>query len=161
MDDFDAYTPIFSQPDAVELTSADSATIDNWVRYKHIIPVRIGNRRLFSFLDLLTIDVTHTLVKMFRVDIASGSFVAMQAAKAYIDNLDADLADIRAGTPWHSPASGTYRTQVAFTRDETTGGLKTPGAGDTEADGIDVILPVQRIARQLLVKFLAWSAKDA
>lgn len=161
MDDFDAYAPIFSQPDAVEMTNADAATIDNWVRYKHVLPVRIGNRRLFSFLDLLIIDVTHMLVKTFRVDISSGSYVAKQAAKAYIPGLDADRADILGGRSWHSPIGGIDATQILFTRDVETGGLRAPTDDDSQADSVGVILPVRRIARRLLVGVQGWSARDA
>lgn len=160
-DDFDPLAPIFSQRDAVEMTNADAATIDNWVRYKHVLPVRVGKRRLFSFLDLLTIDLTHMLAKLFRVDITAGAFVARQSAKEYVDGLEADREDVASGQPWHTPRDSRGDIQVGFVRDRATGDLRAAKRDDHDVDTVSVILPVRQVARRLLVAVAAWSDADA
>lgn len=154
-DDFDPFAPMFGQPDAVELTQADNDTIDNWVRYKHVIPVRVGKRRMFSFQDLLTIDLIHMLQRNFRAEIHVSAHIAKDAAKQYLDLIEDDREDIQRGRAWHSPMRR-EDTHVSLTRDQD-GTLRAVERGDRNEDSVMVVLPVRLIGRRLLANVEKWA----
>lgn len=154
-DDFDPFAPMFGQPDAVGLTQADNDTIDNWVRYKHVVPVRVGKRRMFSFVDLLIIDLIHMLQRNFRAEIHVSAHIAKDAAKQYFDLIDEDRAAIQRGEAWHSPLSR-EDIHVSLTR-EDDGTLRAIGREDRNEDSVMVVLPVRMIGRRLLCNLEKWS----
>jgi hypothetical protein len=159
-DDFDPYAFLFTQADAVALTQADNETIDNWVRYKHLLPQRIGKRRLFNFFDLLTIDLIHMLQRLFKAEIHVSVHIAHQAAKEYMDDVEADRACILRGTPWPALTSMRGDAHVSLTRAED-GTLRASEHGDLNADGVTVVLPVKLIGRRLLAAVKDWSEQTA
>lgn len=157
-DDFDPYTPMFSQADAVALTQADNDTVDNWVRYKHVLPLRVGNRRMFSFLDLLKIDLIHMLQRNFKAEIHVSAHIAGEAAKQYLDWIELDREEIqRRPERWHSPHPDRGDAHISLARDKN-GGLRAVERGDLEVDSVMVVLPVRIIARRLLAGVETWAS---
>jgi hypothetical protein len=161
IDDFDFYEAVFSQPDAVELTQADNDTIDNWVRYKHIVPHRIGKRRMFSFLQLLLIDLTWTLTRTFKTELDVATHIAFEAAKGYGDTVHADRAEILAGADWGAVVSDRGDATFSLTRDASTKLLRPTDRADLGADDVMIVVPVRLIGRRLLAAMAVWSESAA
>jgi len=161
IDDFDYYAPMFIQPDAVLLTQADNETLDNWVRYKHVVPSRIGKRRMFSFLQLLVIDLTWTLTKTFKTELDVATYIAMDAAKSYADRVHVDREDILAGTSWATLNDERGDAMFSLKRDAETRQLRATNRSDLEADDVMIVLPVRLIARRLLSAMSIWSGEEA
>jgi hypothetical protein len=153
--DFDPFQPVFSQADAVSITQADNDTIDNWVRYKHVMPLRAGKRRLFSFNDLLVIDLMHMLQKMFRAEIHVSRHIATSAAKSYLADVEGDRAAIGSGQNWAALIGGRGDAQIGLVRD-SDGTLREHRPDDSPIDSVDIILPVRLIARRILAGVREW-----
>jgi hypothetical protein len=156
-DDFDPYLPFFGQPDAVLLTQVDNDTLDNWVRYKHVLPVRVGKRRMFSFLDLLRVDLMWMLARTFRTEVGVAEHIAGKAAKNYLDGFDNDRADILNGVPW-AALRGNDRGDFHYdlTRD-VDGQLRATTPDDDPAASVMLVLPARLIGRRLLDAIARWS----
>lgn len=160
LDDFDWSTPFFSQADAADLTQADNDTIDNWVRYKHVVPSRIGKRRMFSFLDLLRIELGLTMARTFGAEIGPAMVVATEAAKSCRDYIQTDWLDILSGTPWARLMTDRGDFHCTLMR-EADGSLRAFEPGDLEADSVMVVVPARLVERRLLQAVKDWSERSA
>lgn len=154
IDDFSPYTPYFGQSDAVSLTQADRDTLDNWIRYKHVTPERVGKRRMFTFMDLLIIDFTWMMAKTFKADIDVASQIGIEAAKSYRDWIDSDRDDIERGQSWSAVS---HDNDFHFTLTRDADGLRAVRDGDMEIDSVMVVLPVRMIGRRLLHNCRLWA----
>lgn len=71
----DCYAPQFSQREAVALSGADMATINNWmIRGDFKLEAAEGRRRLFSIADIAALHAMHYCVKMLDMRPAAAGF---------------------------------------------------------------------------------------
>lgn len=140
---FDSFDdPILTMPQVIRASHADRVTIENWVRYKHVVAALDlpGRARRFSLADLVRIDVTWLLRELFKLPVDMASEVAKFAVDAYAPQAMADATGIIKGHK--HPASSAYRWQFSMMR-MPDGELRMVREGDVPADlGVDLIVPV-------------------
>ena len=141
--------PMFTFKDAVALTQAAESTLENWIEWKHLAPAKVGRRRMFSFEQLLKIDVMFVLAKNFRVEPNTGAHIAAVTVEEYLPKLDEDVADIRAGSSWHSPLTRDGWT-YGLTRDDKTGELRATTREDDQGSSVMIVVPVRVFSRRML-----------
>lgn len=148
LNEIDYWTPAFSQPDAVRLTRVTAATLDNWLRYAHVQPVRDDTgRRAFSFADLLTVDCMEMLIALFKMPPSLASSFARRAAEKYEDGFDADRGEVAAGEPW---AAASNRLDAHFTYAREGEHVVEVVEGELRPDSVMLVLPTRMIARRLM-----------
>lgn len=137
---------VFSQPDAIRLTRPTAATLDNWLRYEHVLTNRDqSGRRVFSFADLLAIDCIEMLTTMFKMPPALSAEFARRAVEQYRRAFEQDQREIGNGQPW-SAATRDFDAHFSFARDGESV-VEVDGERD---DSVMLVLPTRIIARRLL-----------
>lgn len=134
--------PVLTMPQVIRASSADRATVENWLRYKHVIPALNlpGRDRRFSLADLVRIDVIWLLRELFKLKVEVASEIAKHAVEAYAPRA-MESARAIISEKIH-PASAEYRWQFSMMR-MPDGELRMVKPGDVPAElGVDLIVPV-------------------
>lgn len=157
-EELDPNAPLFTFKDTVELTQPGEKTLENYVQWQRVVPHRIGGRRMFTFEQLLQVDVMYTLATMFRVEPNTGALIANTLIEAYLPTMQSDVDDVRAGRPWHSPLTRDAWT-YELTRDAETQELRATNRRDTDADSVMLVVPMRPLARRILGRMAGQDAK--
>ncbi len=138
MPTLDPFQPLFSQRDVTECTGIGKGTIDSYIINDHLRPYMIGGRRAFSAVQMIELAIIHRLAGAYKIPPSLGASLARQLVAGAPENmLLADARDAQSGVSWIGRAS--YRGQVC----------KDPGI---IGDGIDLVVPVQLVARMIFAK---------
>lgn len=146
---FDPNVPIWSQLDALEMVQPDESTLDSWCRYRHLVPHTIAGRRVYSFADLLNIDLMWMLARIFRADITVAVLIARELVDRYLaKHIAEDVSGIKAGESW-SAVSDQEEITYGLVRD-LDGTLRETRRGEIKVDEVMIVVPVRLLARRLL-----------
>lgn len=144
--------PIFSTDQAAQVTRVDIDTLDNWVRYGHVTPGRVGKNRRWSIVQLIDAELLYSLAFTFKVPPKVGREIVKLAVGEYRRHLETDLLDIWSGASFATlPDSEPGRVTLSMVR--TAGDVLRPfERGDSPAEAVMIILPVRLLARSVLAK---------
>lgn len=137
--------PVLTMPQLISASLADRNTIENWVRYGHLVPALDlpGRKRRFSIADLLRLDITFFLRSLeMSMDIAPE--IAQLSVAAYAPQALAEAREVIEGRV--DSLRALFRWQFSLMR-MPDGELKVIKPGDVPVElGVDLVVPVGAIA---------------
>lgn len=148
--------PKLTMPQLIRASNADRVTVENWVRYRHLVPALDlpGRARRFSLADLVRCEVTWFMRELFQLKVEMAAQIARHAVEAYAHLAMDDFAAVMNGT--YGDGGSNFRWSFALMR-LPDGELRIVEPGDTPVDlGADLIVTVGRAAEMCFRRIEAW-----
>ncbi|ASP30798.1 hypothetical protein CHH26_11585 [Qipengyuania flava] len=158
IDTFD--DPVLTMPQFIMASSADRVTVENWVRYRHLVPALDlpGRKRRFSLADLVRCEVTWLMRELFQLKVEMAAQIARHAVDAYSDLALDDFKAVMNGT--YGVDGSNYRWSFALMR-LPDGELRIVEPGQAPVDlGADLIVTVGRAAEMCFRRIEAWKRPE-
>ena len=140
LDDFKE--PWLTMPQLLKASAADRVTLENWMRFGHVVPALDlpGKDRRFSLADLVRVEVIWTLREVFQLKVEVAAEIATRAVDEYSYRAIGDAKAVIFEDL--APGRSSYRSQFSLMR-MPDGALRIVAAGDVPAElGVDLIVPV-------------------